>query len=198
MGASDISTRTAPPDSVPNFGEPGRSPIRIDALRKEGARIHSQSNMVRILSVSPAKEDHVFLAQLFRGRARWPNTFDPVLSRCSSLEQALRSLRRAEFSIVLCDRDVAGTWQQLMRQIRTMPNTPFLIVTSRLADDHLWAEALNLGAYDVLAKPYDADETVRVITSAWMHWTYQQEIALRALRMAKASWAGVVRAAAGM
>jgi CheY-like chemotaxis protein len=38
------------------------------------------------------------------------------------------------------------------------PDPPMLIVTSRLADDYLWAEALNLGAYDVLAKPFDASE----------------------------------------
>ena len=46
-----------------------------------------------------------------------------------------------------------------------------LIVTSRLADEYLWAEALNLGAYDMLAKPFDASEVVRVLGSAWRHWT---------------------------
>jgi hypothetical protein len=35
-------------------------------------------------------------------------------------------------------------------------------VTSRLADERLWAEALNLGAWDVLAKPFDADEVIRI------------------------------------
>jgi hypothetical protein len=30
---------------------------------------------------------------------------------------------------------------------------PLLVVTSRLADDRLWWEALNLGGYNVLAKP---------------------------------------------
>jgi len=36
-------------------------------------------------------------------------------------------------------------------------------VTSRLADERLWAEALNLGAYDVLAKPFDSTEAMRVV-----------------------------------
>ena len=31
---------------------------------------------------------------------------------------------------------------------------PLVIVASHLADDQLWAEALNLGAHDVLAKPF--------------------------------------------
>ena len=42
-----------------------------------------------------------------------------------------------------------------------------MIVTSRLADDRLWAEVLNLGGYDVLAKPFDASEVARVVGTAW-------------------------------
>jgi DNA-binding NtrC family response regulator len=38
-----------------------------------------------------------------------------------------------------------------------------------LADEHLWAEALNLGAYDVLAKPFDPTEVVRTLSQAWLH-----------------------------
>jgi DNA-binding response OmpR family regulator len=45
-----------------------------------------------------------------------------------------------------------------------------LIVTSRLADDRLWAEALNLGAYDVIAKPFEASEVVRIAGLACAHW----------------------------
>ena len=44
-------------------------------------------------------------------------------------------------------------------------------MTSRAADERLWAEALNLGAYDVLAKPFDRTEVMRVVSMAWMHWT---------------------------
>jgi DNA-binding response OmpR family regulator len=51
-----------------------------------------------------------------------------------------------------------------------LPNPPLLIVTSRLADERLWAEALNLGAYDVLAKPFDKREVIRTVTAAWLHW----------------------------
>jgi len=50
-----------------------------------------------------------------------------------------------------------------------LPDPPLLIVASRLADEYLWAEALNPGAYDVLAKPFDAEEVIRVLRSAWFH-----------------------------
>jgi CheY-like chemotaxis protein len=45
-----------------------------------------------------------------------------------------------------------------------------LIVASRTADEYLWAEALNLGAYDVLSKPYRPAEVVRVLSMAWLQW----------------------------
>jgi hypothetical protein len=44
-----------------------------------------------------------------------------------------------------------------------------MIVMSRLADAHLWAEALNLGAYDVLVKKaLDRTEVTRVLSLAWV------------------------------
>jgi FixJ family two-component response regulator len=60
-----------------------------------------------------------------------------------------------------------------------MANAPSLIVTSRLADDRLWAEALNLGAYDVLAKPFERLELVRSVSSAWLHWYHKFQIPTR-------------------
>ena len=54
--------------------------------------------------------------------------------------------------------------------ISQLPDPPLLIVTSRLADERLWAEALSLGAYDVLAKPFDPEEVVRIVGFAWKNW----------------------------
>ena len=58
----------------------------------------------------------------------------------------------------------------MLDHISLLPDPPLLIVTSRLADERLWAEALNLGAWDVLAKPFDADEVIRIVSIAWQHW----------------------------
>jgi DNA-binding response OmpR family regulator len=57
----------------------------------------------------------------------------------------------------------------LLEQLARLPDPPALVVTSRIADDSLWAEALNLGAYDVLAKPFDGAEVVRVVSLAWLN-----------------------------
>jgi FixJ family two-component response regulator len=62
-----------------------------------------------------------------------------------------------------------------------------LIVASRLADDHLWAEALNLGAWDVLAKPFDRREVFRSVKSAWQHWHNRIQTSALAMKVMTAA-----------
>jgi len=50
-----------------------------------------------------------------------------------------------------------------------------MIVTSDHAESSLWADVLNLGAYDVLAKPFDKSEVIRVISLAWLEWRDDKE-----------------------
>ncbi len=55
-----------------------------------------------------------------------------------------------------------------MAEMDRLPVRPVLIVASRLADDRLWAEVLNLGAFDLLlGEPFDREEVLRVTESAW-------------------------------
>jgi len=68
-----------------------------------------------------------------------------------------------------------GKWTELLDVIRLLSIPPFLIVTSGVANGYLWAEAINVGAYDVLAKPFDLTEVTRILSSAWRHWHDQYE-----------------------
>ena len=65
-----------------------------------------------------------------------------------------------------------GTWKSVLGHIRGEAHPPLLVVTSRVADEHLWAEVLNLGGYDVLAKPFIAEEVRHVCTTASL-WLMQ-------------------------
>jgi len=90
---------------------------------------------------------------------------------CATVASALLALREVLIPIVICDCDVSsGTWREMWGHLSLLPDPPQLIVTSRLADDRLWTEALNLGAWDVLAKPFDADEVIRIVEIACQHW----------------------------
>ena len=130
----------------------------------------TNSRKVLILSVGPIDEHHAALGEILQS-SDWPTGTDTAgrLFVCADLDECLSTVRRTRIPIVLCDND--GNWRRLLEEFRGLPEPPYLIVTSRLADDRLWSEALNLGAYDVLAKPFDRNEVVRVLTMAWMRWS---------------------------
>jgi DNA-binding response OmpR family regulator len=69
--------------------------------------------------------------------------------------------------IIICERDLPdGSWRDILVQCETMACPPAVIVVSRLADEYLWAEVLNLGGYDVIATPLDRREVARAILPA--------------------------------
>jgi DNA-binding response OmpR family regulator len=83
--------------------------------------------------------------------------------------EAIAHLTQQQVSIVLCDGELpAGSWREILGHVALSPEPPILIVASRLADDFLWAEVLNLGGYDVLSKPFNDQEVRRVIGAAWL------------------------------
>src|ERR1039458_5525052 len=104
----------------------------------------NSTRTMTVLSVSPLAEDYFSLQAIFSHSKR-------ALYRADSLASALAIIRRWEIGVVICERNLSpGTWIDLLEELRPLPDAPPLIVTSRLADEKLWAEALNLGAYDVL------------------------------------------------
>jgi DNA-binding response OmpR family regulator len=54
--------------------------------------------------------------------------------------------------------------------VAKLQSPPLIIVTSQFADECLWAEVLNLGGYDVLAKPFDSFEVIWLMSMAWRRW----------------------------
>ena len=116
-----------------------------------------------VLSVSPSQEDPATLERIFQS--------DWGVIASATVASALSVLREIPIPIVICDCDITpGTWGEMLDHISLLPDPPLLIVTSRLADDRLWAEALNLGAWDVLAKPFDTNEVIRSVSIAGQHW----------------------------
>jgi DNA-binding response OmpR family regulator len=80
---------------------------------------------------------------------------------------AVETLRCRSVAVVLCDRDLPdGDWRDVLRAAASVASRPPVIVTARFANDRLWAEVLNLGGYDVVRKPFDADEVMRAVSLA--------------------------------
>lgn len=120
-----------------------------------------------VLSVSPFPEDHDSLADALR-------EYGWTIRSASSLAEARQALREHSVALVVCERDLApGQWKDLLGEIHSLTRPPFLVVTSRIADEHLWPEALNFGVYEVLGRPFDRLEVTRTLGMAWLHWSYR-------------------------
>jgi CheY-like chemotaxis protein len=127
---------------------------------------------ITVLSLSRAEYDQAVLQQVFRdsGLTLYPNC-RPALQPSRTLASALAALRKYRIPIVLCDGDgLPDAWKEILRVTRKMPAPPCVIVTSRMAGDRRWAEVLQNGAFDLLSKPFDESDVMRIIHSAWIHW----------------------------
>jgi len=143
--------------------------------------IEPGNTQITVLSVGPAQDDHNALERLLNGR-KWK------IHKTLSLSSAVALLKKIRIPLVVCERDLLpGTWKDMLDHLALLPHPPYLIVTSRIADDHLWAEALNIGAYDVLAKPFDGTEVKRILSLAWQHWHHQHEPAPRSRKAVSAA-----------
>jgi response regulator RpfG family c-di-GMP phosphodiesterase len=129
-----------------------------------------------LLSISPVEEDHLALEAILGHSTT-------MLFKARDINSALMLLQKHDTAVVFCERDlVPRTWIDVLEHIKALPITPSLLVTSRLADERLWAEALNLGAWDVLVShPFVRDEVIRCVESGWRHW--ENQIQTRAAAM---------------
>ena len=118
-----------------------------------------------VLIISSWADDRASLRTIFRN-SPWQ------LREAITGGEGLVALRNDPHGIpvVICEHHLPdGDWKGLLAEVVEMPARPRLIVFSRLADERLWAEVLNLGAFDLLVgSPFEAEEVLRVAESAWL------------------------------
>mgnify|MGYP001087333680 CR=1 FL=1 len=119
---------------------------------------------VTLLLVSVCEDDRASLGEILR-HSSWR------LHYAAGWREALAFLERHPIPVVICERDLPdGCWKVLFDEASKLPQPPRLIVCSPFADNRLWAEVLNLGAYDVFITPFEPSEVFRVAFSAWQAW----------------------------
>jgi DNA-binding response OmpR family regulator len=117
-----------------------------------------------VLAVSSSNETLASLRAIF-SHSRWR------LFQAGSCAEAISFLKAHPIPVVICEQNLSdATWRDLLAYVVSLPKAPHLIVASRCADDRLWAEALNLGAHDVLAMPFRAAEVSHSVSLAWRRW----------------------------
>jgi DNA-binding NtrC family response regulator len=140
------------------------APAETTIVRPLGrARELPPRRRIRMLSVSADYEDHDILSGILE------NTIWQLVT-AATCQEAIGRLNRLRVAAILCEYTLGdGSWKDVLDHcLRNAKPVP-VIVTSRLADEHLWAEVLNLGGYDVLAKPFREREVVHTVTSALLH-----------------------------
>ena len=125
------------------------------------------TNSEAVLAVSLPRDDHRALSDIF-SKLPW------TLKSAATLAQGLIQVMSRPVAAIVCEQDLpGGSWRLLLDKVEMLPRPPRVIVASRLADARLWAEVLNLGGYDVLATPFDANEVHYVLSYAVESWQRQ-------------------------
>jgi len=118
---------------------------------------------ITVLVVSPHHDDHNVVRRLLQ-HGQWE------VIRATNLREAFEEIELASPAVIVCERDLPdGTWRDVLRRVSETKASPSVIVTSRHADETLWADVLNSGGYDVLPKPFDRGEAIRVLAMAWRY-----------------------------
>lgn len=125
----------------------------------------SEVTTVNGLAILPSQEDRLCLRKIFLD-SKWH------LDVSESLRDARTLLSASHIGVVVTDCHLPdGGWKDVLHEVEHRPRkVPPVIVVSRLADERLWAEVLNLRGYDVLATPFQTDEVRWSIRSASRHW----------------------------
>jgi two-component system response regulator PilR (NtrC family) len=114
----------------------------------------------RILCISGHLEDARQLSQMLQA-------LPLVVEHVGTLRLARAQLRKQDYDVVLTEANLPdGNWLDVLHMVRETPREMKVVVTDPQADAHLWAEALNLGAYDLLAQPFYEPEVRRILSNA--------------------------------
>jgi PleD family two-component response regulator len=126
-----------------------------------------RENDVCALLVGDYETDRFVIHDVFR-------TLDWKLFEARDRQRAMQCLEDNPVKVVIAKTDVPNWgWLRVLSDLRGLAKPPQLIVTSRTADESLWAEVLNVGGFDVMAQPFEKFEVERVIASARRHFDYQ-------------------------
>jgi two-component system NtrC family response regulator len=114
----------------------------------------------RLLCISGHRDDAQKLAQML-------GNLPVALEHVETLAQARAKLSRSDYDVVLTESAFpGGNWLDVLHLVRELPREVRIVVTDPHADARFWAEALNMGAYDLVTQPFDEQEVQRILYNA--------------------------------
>ena len=113
-----------------------------------------------VLFVSPHR-DHATVLSRMLGSLSIP--FEHV----ADIQDARNAIQSDPYKVILTEAALPdGTWLDMLNLARQLTPASDVIVTDRTADARFWAEAINMGAYDLIAQPFATAEVQRILANA--------------------------------
>jgi len=114
----------------------------------------------RILFISGSVSDA-------RGLSRMLHALPVVLDYADGVQTARAKLREEIYDVLLTEAALPdGRWLDVLQLARESEIEPEVVVTDAHADARFWSEALNLGAFDLVAQPFHEPEVRRILYNA--------------------------------
>jgi len=112
----------------------------------------------------------VYLTASFRALEIAPTLLDSAQIRIhlsTTLEDAKGRLQATRSQILLTDVTFEkGSWEDALRMAGRLPLRTVVVLAAHVADERLWLDALERGAYDLIFKPFRAEEARRILENA--------------------------------
>jgi DNA-binding NtrC family response regulator len=113
-----------------------------------------------LLFVSPHPQDADLLSQML-------SPLSLHFEHVADFTHAREKFQDCSYVVVLTEAALPdGTWLDVLALARQARPASQVIVTHPFADGRFWAEALNLGAYDLIPQPFATSEVRRILTNA--------------------------------
>lgn len=128
-----------------------------------------------ILFVSPHRQDATVVSRML-------GSLSVSIEHVADVKQACAKMQNRTYEVILSAANLPdGTWLDVLDLARRIAPHSEVIVTDRDADARFWAEALNLGAYDLIAQPFASGEVQRILGNACAHASAQLKAARAAV-----------------
>jgi DNA-binding NtrC family response regulator len=115
---------------------------------------------IEVLVISSELEHRRALVDILN-REQWDTICASTVNECEEL------FARRDVALVFCERELPdGTYRDVLRTIRSLNTNVPLVVTSRLADWDEYLEALQEGAFDLIASPCRSTDVTWVMLRA--------------------------------
>ena len=128
-----------------------------------------------VLFVSPHGEDAKAIARML-------GSLSVPIEHVADMAHAREKIRKREYQVILTEANLPdGTWLDVLNLARRISPNCEVIVTDASADARFWAEALNMGAYDLIAQPFATAEVQRILSNACSRPGPQPKVATASL-----------------